>query len=174
MKRGLLLFTLFASLVSSHATATPSTTGGADQAIEAKISALMARMSLQEKAGQLNFPSFAFPHRPQLDSTTAGRLGGVFNAVNPAHVKEFQEANAASRLKIPLLFALDSIYAFHIAFPTPIAWAATWRPELAELATEAIARETAQVGINLTFAPMIDISRDPRWCRAKCRSSGQT
>lgn len=165
MKRGFLLFTLFASLVSTSASATPATARGSDQAIEAKIAALMARMSLQEKVGQLNFPSFAFPHAPQLTATAAGRLGGVFNAVNPAHVKEFQEANAASRLKIPLLFALDSIYAFHIAFPTPIAWAATWRPELAELATEAIARETAQVGINLTFAPMIDISRDPRWGR---------
>ena len=64
-----------------------------------------------------------------------------------------------------MLFAIDAIHAFRITFPVPIAWAATWNPALAERATEAIATETAQNGINLTFAPMIDISRDPRWGR---------
>ncbi len=125
----------------------------------------MARMTLTEKVGQLNFPSLAFPREPQLEAVKQGRIGGLLNAVNPEHVKNFEAVTQTSRLKIPLLFAIDSIYAFRISFPTPIAWAATWRPELAERATEAIALETVQSGVNLTFAPMIDISRDPRWGR---------
>jgi beta-glucosidase len=125
----------------------------------------MSRMTLEEKVGQLNFPSYAFPREPQLEAIKKGRMGGMLNVAHPDHVRVFEEAIAASRLKIPLIYAIDAIYAFHIAFPTPIAWAATWRPELAERATEAIARETSQIGVNLTFAPMIDISRDPRWGR---------
>ena len=165
MKHGLLLLTLLASLCSTPARSTPTATPSADRAIEAKITALMARMTLTEKVGQLNFPSYAFPREPQLEAVKQGRIGGLLNVVNPAHVKDFEAVVQASRLKIPLLFAIDAIYAFHISFPTPIAWAATWRPELAERAAEAIALETAQTGVNLTFAPMIDISRDPRWGR---------
>lgn len=165
MKHGLLLLTLLASLCSSPARSTPTGTPSADRAIEAKITALMARMTLTEKVGQLNFPSYAFPREPQLEAVRQGRIGGLLNVVNPAHVKDFEAVIQSSRLKIPLLFAIDAIHSFHIAFPTPIAWAATWRPELAESAAEAIALETAQTGVNLTFAPMIDISRDPRWGR---------
>jgi beta-glucosidase len=156
----------FASL---PARSTPSPRPAAAQAIEteieAKITALMSRMTLAEKVGQLNFPSYAFPREPQLEAVKKGRMGGMLNVAHPDHVRVFEEAIAASRLKIPLIYAIDAIHAFHIAFPTPIAWAATWRPELAERAAEAIARETSQVGVNLTFAPMIDVSRDPRWGR---------
>ncbi len=122
-------------------------------------------MTLEEKVGQLNFPSYAYPSEQQVEDVKAGRVGAMLNVVNPTDVAKFKAAAEKSRLKIPLMFAIDSIYAFHIAFPTPIAWAATWKPKLAEAATEAIARETSAIGLNLTFAPMVDISRDPRWGR---------
>lgn len=155
------------AFAQAHATPSPSPTlsRAIEAEIEAKVTALMKRMTLSEKIGQLNFPSYAFPREPQLEAVARGRMGGMLNVVNAEHIKDFEDAIQASRLKIPLIYAMDSIYAFHITFPVPIAWAATWRPELAELAAHSIARETAQVGVNLTFAPMIDISRDPRWGR---------
>lgn len=136
-----------------------------DAAIEAKVEGLIGRMTLEEKVGQLNFPSYAFPRDPQLDGVRKGRIGAMLNVAHADHIKAFKEAASESRLKIPLIFAIDSIFAFHISFPVPIAWAATWEPDLAELAADAIARETAAIGVNLTFAPMVDISRDPRWGR---------
>jgi beta-glucosidase len=138
-----------------------------DTELEARISALVARMTLAEKVGQLNFPSFSYdsPRAPQLEAVRQGRVGGMLNVVAPRDLRDFIDAAADSRLGIPLLLGIDAIYGFRITFPTPIAWAATWRPELAERAAEAIAGETAQAGINLTFAPMIDVSRDPRWGR---------
>ncbi len=165
MKRSIRLLTLLVCLVSSPALSGPPSASAANPALDARITALLAQMTLDEKVGQLNFPSFTLPRGPQIEAVTAGRIGGLFNVVNPVHIGEFQAAVAASRLKIPLLFAMDAIHAFHIAFPAPIAWAATWEPQLAERAAEAVANETAQRGLNLTFAPMIDISRDPRWGR---------
>lgn len=165
----LILLILLASFAPSAAHCTPSPSPSPARAIEAeiaaKVTALMARMTLEEKIGQLNFPSLAFPIEPQLAAIRQGRIGNMLNVVDPAHLKDFEEAAAASRLKIPLLFAIDAIHSFHVAFPVPLAWAATWRPELAERAAEMVALETAQTGVNLTFAPMIDISRDPRWGR---------
>jgi beta-glucosidase len=122
-------------------------------------------MTLPEKIGQLNFPSMAFPPDEQLAQVRAGRIGAMLNVANKEHIQIFSEAARASRLGIPLLFGIDAVYAFRIAFPPPIAWAATWRPKLAEAAAEAVARETSAIGVNLTFAPMIDVSRDPRWGR---------
>ncbi len=169
MRFGLLFLaalTVFAPL-AAHSTPSPrpTPTHAIEAEIEAKVSALLAQMTLEEKVGQLNFPSYAFPREPQIEAVKQGRIGAMLNVAHPDHVQVFEEAARASRLKIPMLFAIDSIHSFHIAFPTPIAWAATWRPELAERATEAIGRETAQIGVNLTFAPMVDISRDPRWGR---------
>ena len=136
-----------------------------DPAIEASIGRLLARMTLQEKIGQLNLPSHVFPRDGQLEEVRQGRIGGVLNVAHPDHIREFAAAARGSRLGIPLLFGLDAIYAFRIAFPPPLAWAATWRPSLAEAAAEAIAGEAAAIGINWTFAPMVDVSRDPRWGR---------
>lgn len=162
----LILLISFASF-QAQATASPSSSAAraAEAEIATKVSALLARMTLSEKIGQLDFPSLAFPFDAQLAEVREGRIGNMLNVVNPKHLQAFEEAAQASRLKIPMLLAIDAIHAFHISFPVPIAWAATWHPELAEQAAEAIATETAQGGINLTFGPMIDISRDPRWGR---------
>ncbi len=137
----------------------------ADDAIERKVGKLLARMTREEKIGQLNFPSLAFPHQPQLDAIKAGRIGAMLNVVDPKLIREYATAARQSRLGIPLLIAIDAIYALRITFPPPIAWAATWRPALAEAASREVAREAAALGVNWTFAPMVDVSRDPRWGR---------
>jgi beta-glucosidase len=122
-------------------------------------------MTLAEKIGQLNFPSMAFPPDEQLAQVRNGRIGAMLNVANRKHIEAFSEAARSSRLGIPLLFGIDAVYSFRTTFPPPLAWAATWRPKLAEAAADAIARETSAIGVNLTFAPMIDVSRDPRWGR---------
>jgi beta-glucosidase len=169
MKFRHILLILLASLIPVSAHSTPSPSPTPDRAvaaeIDAKVSALLARMTLAEKIGQLNFPSLAFPYELQLEGVRQGRIGNMLNVVDPGHLGLFKDAAGQSRLGIPMLYAIDAIYAFRIAFPVPIAWAATWRPDLAELAAEMVAREAAQGGVNLTFAPMIDVSRDPRWGR---------
>src|SRR5690606_23725481 len=96
-------------------------------AVEADVAALLARMTLEEKIGQLNFPSLAFPTEAQLEDVRKGRIGAILNVVHPDHIAKFKRAAAQSRLKIPLFFAIDAVHFFRITFPAPIAWAATWR-----------------------------------------------
>ncbi len=152
-----------AIVVSASAAAGANKTSGKE--VERTVESMLARMTLEEKIGQLHFPSLAFPWAPQIELARQGRIGAMLNVVDPRTIRDFDTAARQSRLGIPLLFAIDAIWAFRISFPTPIAWAATWRPELAEAAAEAIAREAAATGINWTFAPMVDVSRDPRWGR---------
>ncbi len=132
---------------------------------EADVSALLAKMTLAEKIGQLNLVSHGDPPEGQIEMVRQGRIGAMLNVVDPAVVARYRAAAQASRLGIPILLGLDAVDAFQIAFPPPIAWAATWRPSLAEAAARAVAREAAATGINWTFAPMVDVSRDPRWGR---------
>ncbi|MGE0025233.1 MAG: glycoside hydrolase family 3 N-terminal domain-containing protein, partial [Hyphomicrobium sp.] len=154
MRRGPSLFFTFLALAvlpAPPALSTPSPSPTPDRAIEAeieaKVAALLVQMTLREKIGQLNFPSLAFPYEAQIEGVREGRIGNMLNVVDPRHLAEFKAAGRASRLKIPLILALDAIHSFPIAFPTPIAWAATWRPALAEQAAEMVALETAQGGV---------------------------
>ncbi len=133
--------------------------------IERAVAALLKRMTLEEKVGQLHFPSLAFPHQPQLEAVRRGEIGAMLNVVDPKFIRPFSDAARQSRLGIPMLFAIDAIYALKITFPPPLAWAATWKPELAERAAYEVGREARAVGVNWTFAPMVDVSRDPRWGR---------
>jgi len=143
------------------ASADPATQRG----IQERVEGLIARMTLAEKIGQLNLISQGEPIEGQLAAIREGRIGAMLNVVDAGTIARYRRAAQESRLGIPLLLGLDAIDVFRIAFPPPIAWAATWRPELAEAAARAVARETAASGINWTFAPMVDISRDPRWGR---------
>ncbi len=136
-----------------------------DPAVEARVASLLARMTLDEKVGQLNLLSRAEPPVEQVDLAAKGRIGGMLNVLSPTEIAAFRKAAAQSRLGIPLIFGLDAVHVFRVAMPSPLGWAATWRPELAERAAEMVARETAAGGINWTFAPMVDVSRDPRWGR---------
>lgn len=131
------------------------------------LDSLLARMTLEEKLGQLNLLSAdgqASP--PQLQLVRAGKLGGLFNVNGAENTTAAQRvAVTESRLKIPLLFGMDVIHGYRTIFPIPLGEAAAFNPEIAEATARAAGLEAAAAGINWTYAPMVDIARDPRWGR---------
>jgi beta-glucosidase len=139
----------------------------APEAIERKVNALVERMTLQEKLGQVS--QTAFP--ATLDDKTReeirkGRWGSFFNGGTTAEKAEAQRiALKESRLGIPLIFGQDVIHGYETVFPIPLGQAATWDPGLVRDAARIAAREASAAGIHWTFAPMMDIARDPRWGR---------
>lgn len=143
-----------------------------DQDVEQKIDSLLKIMTLEEKLGQLNQRVGAYDHatgqiRPEdAEMLRAGRVGSYLGVVGAERTRRVQQiALAQSRLGIPLLFGLDVIHGFRTTFPIPVAEAATWNPKLVEQAARVAAREATAAGIHWTFAPMVDIARDPRWGR---------
>jgi beta-glucosidase len=136
--------------------------------VESRVKALLARMSLDEKIGQMSqSTAMATPMSEGIKAEIrAGRWGSFLNAGSPADRAEAQRiAMRESRLGIPLLFGRDVIHGYKTIFPIPLGQAATWDVELVEQAARQAAREAAAEGIRWTFAPMIDIARDPRWGR---------
>lgn len=142
------------------------------------IDALLARMTVEEKVGQLSLfapvstgtvgnPATRQPSAAeQRDDLRAGRITGFFNGQGVAIKREAQRiAVNESRLGIPLLFAADVIHGFRTVFPVPLAEAASWDPGLAERTARAAAVEATADGFRWTFAPMVDIARDARWGR---------
>jgi beta-glucosidase len=146
---------LFALLLCTRATAAQD------------LDSLLARMTLEEKLGQLNLLSAdgrASPQQMQL--VRAGKLGGLFNVIGAENTTPVQRiAVTESRLKIPLLFGLDVIHGYRTIFPIPLGEASAFDPEVAEATARAAGLEAAAAGINWTYAPMVDIARDPRWGR---------
>ncbi|MCA0320399.1 MAG: glycoside hydrolase family 3 C-terminal domain-containing protein [Proteobacteria bacterium] len=138
-------------------------TGEEAQRIEQRIDELLARMTLAEKVGQLNLWGRGDEFR--MEWLREGRTGAVMNFTEPAHIREVQQHAARSRLGIPPIIALDAINGFATYFPQPIGQAATFNLRLVELASYWSAREARAAGINWTFAPMIDMTRDARWGR---------
>jgi beta-glucosidase len=151
-----------------------------DGALPPRIDALIGRMTLEEKAGQLTLMPAAWdanaasfnPSQPltsfraQLAQIRAGQITGVFNGSGTTWVREAQTAAVKkSRLGIPLIFAADVIHGFRTVFPVPLAEAASFDPVLAERTARVAATEAAAAGIDWTFAPMVDIARDARWGR---------
>jgi beta-glucosidase len=135
--------------------------------LERRIDSLLARMTLEEKVGQLNLPSVFGPVSPaQLDLVRKGLVGGFLNLDGAQAARDIQRvAMEQSRLHIPLLLGLDVIHGYRTIFPIPLAEAGTWDPEIAEATARSAAREARAAGVNWTFAPMVDIARDPRWGR---------
>ncbi len=149
--------------------------------VPAAVDDLIARMTLEEKAGQLTLLPAAWSggratalnpagvghdFDAQIEDAVAGRLTGVFNGNGATMARRMQTAvMKRSRLKIPLLFAADIIHGHRTIFPTPLAEAASFDPMLAERTARAAAFEAAGAGIDWTFAPMVDIGRDQRWGR---------
>src|SRR5689334_6828230 len=131
------------------------------------LDSLLARMTLEEKLGQLNLLSAGGRASPQqMDLVRAGKLGGLFNVIGAENTTPVQRiAVTESRLKIPLLFGLDVIHGYRTIFPIPLAEAGTFDPDAAEATARAAGQEAAAFGINWTYAPMVDIARDPRWGR---------
>jgi beta-glucosidase len=137
-------------------------------AIEPRVGTLLAQMSLVEKIGQMSQWNASAGHPPDYlaGEIRAGRVGSVINVVDAEVVDELQRiAIEESRLGIPLLVGRDVIHGFKTIMPIPLGQAATFNPVLVKECARIAAREAATVGINWTFAPMIDIARDPRWGR---------
>jgi beta-glucosidase len=131
------------------------------------VDSLLAAMTLEEKLGQLNLLSAGGKASPEQTALVRrGLVGGLFNVIGTENTRAVDRvATTESRLKIPLLFGLDVIHGFRTIFPIPLAEAGAFDPELAEATARAAGREAAAAGINWTFAPMVDIARDPRWGR---------
>lgn len=138
-------------------------TGRDAQAIEESIEALLAKMTLEEKVGQLHLSGRGEGFNPA--RIREGRMGGVMNFVVPQEIADVQKAVRESRLKIPLIIGLDAVHGFSTYFPLPLGQASTWNAALIEEAAYWTGREARAAGIQWTFAPMVDISRDPRWGR---------
>jgi len=137
-------------------------------AIEKRIDALLSRMTLEEKIGQMSqSSSLRSPLSAEIkDQIRQGRWGSFLNAGGAEDRAEAQRiAMKESRLGIPLLFGRDVIHGYQTIFPIPLGQSASWNPELIRQAARVAAREAANQGIHWTFAPMIDITRDPRWGR---------
>ena len=137
--------------------------------IERRIDALVARMTLEEKLGQMSqsnaLSGGGFPAEVK-EEIRKGRWGSLINAINFADRVEAQRiALKESRLGIPLLFGRDVIHGYRTVFPIPLGQAASWDPELVARAARIAGAETAAMGVHWTFAPMLDIARDPRWGR---------
>ncbi len=145
------------------------------------VNGLMARMTIEEKAGQLNLQNDTFRWRPEgvnpgdaLDANQeqtaedirAGRIGALFNGVGAATTRMVQDlAVKESRLGIPLLFAADIVHGLRTTFPVPLGEAASWDLDLAERTARAAAIEGGASGVHQTYAPMVDVARDQRWGR---------
>ena len=137
--------------------------------IEKRIDALLAQMTLEEKLGQLqqldgHADGKARPEH--LEMVRKGLLGSTLNVRGAQQTNEFQKvAVEQSRLKIPLIFGFDVIHGYRTIFPVPLGEAASWDPAAVERAASIAALETRASGVHWTFAPMVDIARDPRWGR---------
>ena len=147
----------------------PVTHSQAPRDVEQRVNSLLAQMTLEEKLGQLqqldgeangNF-------RPEhLDLVRKGLLGSTLNVRGAQRTNQLQRvAVNESRLKIPVLFGFDVIHGYRTIFPIPLAEASSWDPALAERSAAVAAQEANNVGLRWTFAPMVDIARDPRWGR---------
>ena len=133
---------------------------------EQKIDALLSKMTLKEKIGQMNQLTGLGLAEDMQGAIRNGEIGSILNELDLATTNKLQHiAVEESRLGIPLIFARDVIHGFKTIFPIPLGQAASWNPQVAENGARVAALEASSVGIRWTFAPMIDISRDPRWGR---------
>lgn len=135
------------------------------------ITNLMAKMTLDEKIGQLNLltsdmdvtgPFMKPGYKKDIES---GLCGAIFNAYTPQYTRQLQEMAVKTRLKIPLLFGYDVIHGHKTIFPIPLGEACTWDMSLLEKSARIAAQEASADGLHWTYSPMVDIARDPRWGR---------
>jgi beta-glucosidase len=152
-----------AACLLAGALLSPALAQQSEAAIERRVEALLKRMTLDEKVGQLNLVSKNYDFT--LDKVRNGRAGAVINFAEPREVGELQRLARASRLRIPFIFGLDVLHGVRTMFPLPLAEAATFNPALARYAAEWAGRESASLGVQWTYAPMADLARDPRWGR---------
>lgn len=131
-----------------------------------KANALLAQMTFAEKLGQLQQLDGGISMQALPELIEAGKVGSVLNEVDPERLTLYQKiAVEKSRLGIPLLIGRDVIHGFRTVFPIPLAQSASWNLEIVEEGARIAAKEASAMGVNWTFAPMIDVARDPRWGR---------
>ena len=143
-----------------------------DAKMKTFIDALMKKMTLEEKLGQMNLPGAGDISTGQAGNSDIakkikeGKVGGLFNIKSVAKIRDVQKiAVEQSRLKIPLTFGMDVIHGYETVFPIPLGLACTWDMNLIKRSAQIAATEASADGINWTFSPMVDIARDPRWGR---------
>ena len=138
-----------------------------DEQVKTRVEALLGKMTLEEKIGQLTqIPGGPFPPGGKPEETVrAGGAGSVLWVDNKRFNELQRLAVEESRLKVPLLFGLDVIHGYQTIFPAPLGMAASWDPAVEERAQTVAAREARAAGVHWTFAPMVDIARDARWGR---------
>ncbi|MFU1856860.1 beta-glucosidase BglX [Sphingobacterium sp. NGMCC 1.201703] len=143
-----------------------------NQKMDQFIDQLMAKMTVEEKIGQLNLVTGGEATTGTTVSTDVetkirnGQIGGIFSMSTPSKIRKTQEiAIKQSRLKIPIIFGMDVIHGYRTVFPIPLGLAATWDMGLIQQSAHIAAEEATADGINWAFSPMVDISRDPRWGR---------
>jgi len=142
--------------------------------MEQRIKDLLSRMTLDEKVGQLNQMNggaFTGPalndagQKEKMQMVRNGEVGSMLNVIGVADTRSIQQVAMQSRLGIPLLFAYDVIHGYKTIFPIPLAEACSWDIRQIELNASVAAKEASAAGLHWTFAPMCDISNDPRWGR---------
>ncbi|SLJ92601.1 beta-glucosidase [Salegentibacter salarius] len=143
--------------------------------VEAKVDSVLALMTLEEKVGQLvqyngswdlTGPASEMNNKQKEENLKAGKVGAMLNVLSVEATREAQKlVMENSRLKIPLMFGYDVIHGYTTIFPVPLAETASWDLEAMERTAEIAAVESAANGVNWTFSPMIDVSRDARWGR---------
>jgi beta-glucosidase len=172
--RALLCAAFAALLVETSSAQQPQAAARRPQPIAEQrfVDSLLALMTLQEKAGQLmqysGYQAVTGPGQPVAGDAQirAAQVGSFLNVHGAANTRRLQQmAVEQTRLKIPLVFGHDVIHGFRTIFPVPLAEAASWDPSLAERTARVAAIEATAHGLHWTFAPMVDIARDPRWGR---------
>lgn len=143
-----------------------------DNPFEVQVDSILGLMTLEEKLGQLNLPTSGDITTGASQSTDVGKnieegkVGGLFNVKTVQKIKEIQKiAVEKSRLGIPLIFGMDVIHGYKTTFPIPLGLSTSWNMDLIEKTAIMAAQEASADGINWTFSPMVDISRDARWGR---------
>jgi len=143
-----------------------------DPALDARVDAILRKMTLEEKVGQLVQYSAGQPTGPGTgrsdydDMLAKGEVSSFLNVIDPHQINAYQRiAMEKTRLHIPLLFSLDVLHGFRTDFPIPLGLASTWDPSIVEKTARVAAMESSADGIRWTFSPMVDIARDARWGR---------
>ncbi|MCW0484809.1 beta-glucosidase BglX [Gaoshiqia sediminis] len=166
-----------AMLISSLAFGTAIATEIKEKSeVDQKVDALLSKMTLDEKIGQLNQYTSRWEmtgpapkgqsEQELLDMIKSGKVGSMLNVTGAEATRNAQQlAVENSRLGIPMIFGYDVVHGYKTMFPIPLATAASWEPAAAELSASVAAKETAASGVHWTFAPMVDIARDARWGR---------
>src|SRR4051812_46394420 len=150
------------SLTSRDEAALAPTRGAPSHGIEAKVNALLAKMTTQEKLQQVQLLSDG----QITDADAKAGVGSVFSLVDPVQINHFQHvAVEQSRLHIPILFAYDTIHGYRTIFPVPLGAASSFDPNVARADAAVGARESATEGIKQVYSPMVDVSHEPRWGR---------